>query len=167
MADRGEAGSTTLHIDPEGWVMAVQTAWRAAGHRMTEPRTRVLHYIAHYTTPFSAEHLYADLQQEEPAPGRATVYRALDQLTSEGWVARIHTSAGEVGYSLSWPGHVHHLICRSCGKVVAFEGCALDTLLNSLRQQTDFTIEGHLLEVYGQCANCHTVCYPASTITEI
>jgi Fur family ferric uptake transcriptional regulator len=123
---------------------------------MTEPRNRVLHYIASYTTPFSAEQLYADLQQEHLAPGRATVYRALEQLSSEGWVVRVHFNHVESGYSLSWPGHFHHLICTSCGKVVAFEGCALERLLDSLKQQTRFTIDGHLLEIYGHCSECTT-----------
>lgn len=155
MADMTVEQSTTIQINPDKWVTAVQAAWRSTGHRITEPRTRVLRCIARYTTPFSAEQLYADLQQRNAAPGRATVYRALEQLASEGWVARIHTSTGEAGYSPSWPGHVHHLICTSCGKVIPFEGCVLDTLLASLKQQTDFTIESHLLEIYGRCRSCH------------
>lgn len=155
MEQRTSVRSIPLSINPEQWMTAVQASWRATGHRITEPRNRVLRCIASYTTPFSAEQLYADLQQADTIPpGRATVYRALEQLTGEGWVARIHTHAGEAGYSASWPGHVHHLVCISCGKVVAFEGCTLDTLVTNLTRQTDFTIEGHLLEVYGRCADC-------------
>jgi Fur family ferric uptake transcriptional regulator len=146
--------SITLQIQPEKWIAAVEAAWRSTGHRMTEPRNRVLRSIAFYTTPFSAEQLYADLQQDRACPGRATVYRALEQLMSEGWLTRIHSPTGEAGYSPSWPGHIHHLVCRLCGKVVPFEGCALDNLLASLVRQTEFTIEGHLLEIYGLCAAC-------------
>ncbi len=147
--------STPIQMNPEQWIRAIQHAWRATGHRLTEPRNRVLRCIAHYTTPFSAEQLYADLQRDEDTPGRATVYRALEQLESEGWLARIHSgNGGESGYSASWPGHIHHLVCRSCGTVVAFEGCMLDALLTSLTRQTAFAIEGHLLEVYGLCAAC-------------
>lgn len=110
--------------------------------------------IASYTTPFSAEQLYAALQHDDLTPGRATVYRALEQLSQEGWIVRIHASGGESAYSRSWPGHIHHLVCTSCGYVVAFTGCALDGLLAQLAQQTGFQIKGHLLEVYGLCAVC-------------
>jgi Fur family ferric uptake transcriptional regulator len=147
-------GSAPISVNPERWVHAVQAAWRDTGHRMTEPRSQVLRYIASYSTPFSAEQLYAALQQDELSPGRATVYRALEQLSHEGWIVRIHVGGADSTYSLSWPGHIHHLVCTSCGRVVAFAGCALDTPLAQLSQQTGFQIEGHLLEVYGQCAAC-------------
>jgi Fur family ferric uptake transcriptional regulator len=121
---------------------------------MTEPRSRVLRQIASYTTPFSAEQVYAELQQDDFSPGRATVYRALEQLSSEGWVVRIYTGSSDSSYVPSWPGHIHHLVCRSCGKVIAFEGCGVGALLASLSEQTDFVVEGHMLEVYGLCADC-------------
>jgi Fur family ferric uptake transcriptional regulator len=148
------ARSKTLPLTPERWIAAVQQAWRAAGHRITEPRVRVLHSIASYEAPFSAEQLFADLQRGEGSTGRATVYRALEQLSSAGWIARIHTSSGESAYSPSWPGHVHHLVCSSCGKVIIFTGCALDSLMSGLAQQTGFAIAGHMLEVYGLCSAC-------------
>jgi Fur family ferric uptake transcriptional regulator len=146
--------SVPVHIHPEQWVRAVNNAWRSSGHRITEPRGRVVRHIATYTTPFSAEQLHADLQQDTDAPGRATVYRALEHLLHEGWIVRIHTGSGEASYYTSWPGHIHHLVCTSCGKVVTFEGCVIDNLLASLSHQTDFAIEGHLLEIYGRCADC-------------
>jgi Fur family ferric uptake transcriptional regulator len=154
-AEHHHEGSAPVPVNPERWVSAVQAAWRTAGHRMTEPRSQVLRYIASYSTPFSAEQLYAALQQDQLSPGRATVYRALEQLSHEGWIVRIHVGGNnDSTYSVSWPGHIHHLVCTSCGHVVAFAGCALETLLTQLSQQTGFQIEGHLLEVYGLCAAC-------------
>jgi Fur family ferric uptake transcriptional regulator len=147
--------SAPVQIEAGEWVQAVEDAWRTSGHRITEPRIRVLRCISSYTTPFSAEQLYTDLQQDNTfTPGRATVYRALEQLASAGWIARIHTTTGEAGYCTSWPGHIHHMVCTSCGKVVAFRGCELDRVLVSLTRQTDFAIEGHMLEIYGLCADC-------------
>jgi Fur family ferric uptake transcriptional regulator len=142
-------------VEPSGWMAAVRDAWHAEGLRATEPRTRVLQTIARYTTPFSAEQLYADLRgQSEAHTGRATVYRTLEQLHSAGWLARIHQQGGEAGYVPSFPGHLHHLVCTSCGVVIAFEGCALDELVARLAAQTSFAIEGHLLQLYGRCADC-------------
>lgn len=146
--------SDTIRVNPESWKQSVRSAWQAAGSRLTEPRARVLDAIGAYHTPFSAEQLYADLGSEGDPPGRATVYRTIEQLSGAGWLARIHTQAGEAGYVPSLPGHLHHLICTECGVVIAFEGCALDDLLARLALQTDFAIEGHLLQLYGRCAQC-------------
>ncbi len=149
-----QSQSTTVRVNPDAWVKTVRSAWQAAHQRMTEPRIRLLRRIANYTTPFSAEQLYADLQADGPPPGRATVYRTIDQLHSAGWLARIHTGGTEAGYIVSWPGHLHHLVCTNCGTVIAFEGCALGDLLANLARETDFAIEGHLLQIYGRCATC-------------
>lgn len=149
-----EPESATVRVDPEAWERGVRAAWQSGGHRLTEPRTRVLQTILRYAIPFSAEQLYADLSQDDDPPGRATVYRTLEQLHTSGWLARIHAQTGEAGYVPSFPGHLHHLICTRCGVVIAFEGCALDSLVAQLTNQTHFAIEGHLLQLYGRCARC-------------
>lgn len=142
-------------VNAEAWASAVRGAWQAAGVRATEPRLRLLATMARYHAPFSAEQLYADLLVgTNDRPGRATVYRTIEQLHSAGWLARIHPQGAEAGYAPSFPGHLHHLVCTSCGVVIAFEGCALDELLARLALQTDFAIEGHLLQIYGRCADC-------------
>lgn len=150
-----EVPAPPARVNPDAWMQAVRGAWQAGGLRVTEPRLRVLQTITRYTAPFSAEQLYDDLSGDERT-GRATVYRTLEHLHSAGWLARIHGGAGDEGYVASFPGHVHHLVCTSCGTVIAFEGCALDELVARLAAQTDFTIEGHLLQLYGRCAACRT-----------
>jgi Fur family ferric uptake transcriptional regulator len=111
--------------------------------------------VAQYSAPFSAEELYAELKRQgDDRTGRATVYRTLDQLQSDGWLARIHPQGGEAGYAPSFPGHLHHLVCTNCGVVIAFEGCALDDLVARLAAQTSFAIDSHLLQLYGRCSRC-------------
>jgi Fur family ferric uptake transcriptional regulator len=150
-----EVLSQPARVNAEAWASAVRGAWHAAGLRATEPRLRLIATMARYAAPFSAEQLYGDLLAPDgDRPGRATVYRTIEQLHRAGWLARIHPQGAEVGYAPSFPGHLHHLVCTSCGVVIAFEGCALDALLARLAAQTDFAIEGHLLQLYGRCAEC-------------
>lgn len=150
-----EAPTQPAPVNPDAWIAAVRGSWQAGGLRATEPRLRLLETMARYTAPFSAEQLHSDMHAgPAESPGRATVYRTIEQLHSGGWLARIHSQGSEAGYAPSFPGHLHHLFCTSCGVVIAFEGCALEELLARLASQTSFAIEGHLLQLYGRCAAC-------------
>lgn len=141
-------------IDTQAWLSGVRAAWQRSGLRITGPRLRVIETIVSYRAPFSAEQLYADLCTHNEAPGRATVYRTIEQLHASGWLARIHGSVGEEGYVPCHPGHLHHLVCTQCGAVISFEGCDLEQMLARVAKETGFSVEGHLLQLFGRCAQC-------------
>src|SRR6266498_1531878 len=63
------------------------------GHRVTGPRRAILERIAQYNQPFSAEQLFKDVGGERGPIGRATVYRTVDLLHDDHWLARVHWSA--------------------------------------------------------------------------
>ena len=66
--------------------------------------------------------------------GRASVYRALEQLEQLGLVQRLEVSRGTAGYERVEPGghHHHHAICRRCGRMVPFEDPALERAIDRL-----------------------------------
>lgn len=147
------------------WTERVLTSLSARRHRVTGPRRTILDHIVLYTQPFSAEQLWMDLGGD-PANGtgpigRATIYRTVELLVEEGWLARVHWSRSketaaesEHAYVPVEQGHHHHLVCRSCGTVVAFEGCDVDDLLGGLARRLNFRVDGHWLEAYGLCQMC-------------
>ena len=142
------------------WVEHVLTDLSAQGHRVTEPRRAILERIVRYTQPFSAERLFKDLGGDSGPIGRATVYRTVDLLLNDRWLARVHWSVAkeaagdEHAYVPVEQGHQHHLVCRNCGSVAAFEGCDLDGLLGGLARRLNFRVDGHWLEIYGMCQVC-------------
>lgn len=136
------------------WCEHVLIDLSAAGHRVTEPRRQILEHILRYRQPFTAEELVADLAGAGLQIGRATVYRTLELLHEQSWLHLVHRPEGEHGYVVGEPGHQHHLVCRSCGMVVMFEGCELETLLGGLAERLHFRIEGHWLEASGLCRSC-------------
>jgi len=89
---------------------------------------------------------------------RRAVIRALledeDLLSELGFVRRIHAEEGCHSYATANHGHHHHLVCRSCGAAIEFQGCDLSPFLARLSQQTGYTIEDHLLELVGVCSTC-------------
>jgi Fur family ferric uptake transcriptional regulator len=143
------------------WVDKVLKELSARGYRVTEPRRAILERIAQYHQPFSAEQLFKDVGGEGGPIGRATVYRTVELLHSDHWLARVHWSAAKEGsiadehaYVPIEQGHQHHLICKNCGSVVAFEGCDIDGILGGLARRLNFRVDDHWLEVSGLCQVC-------------
>lgn len=146
------------------WVEKVLSHLSNQGHRVTSPRRALLERIAQYQHPFSAEQLFKDVGGEHGTIGRATVYRTVELLHDDHWLARVHWRAGnlvgsadEHAYVPIEQGHQHHLVCKRCGTVIAFEGCDLEQLLGGLAGRLNFRIEGHWLEIYGLCRACQRV----------
>jgi Fur family transcriptional regulator, ferric uptake regulator len=137
-----------------GWSERVVDHLAGEGHRLTGPRRRIVEFILRYTAPFTAEELLADLQRANIHVGRATVYRTLELLHTHQWLSLVHRPEGEHGYVVGEPGHQHHLVCRRCGNVIAFEGCEIESLLGGLAERLNFRIEGHWLEAFGVCRSC-------------
>ncbi len=136
------------------WSERVTNHFAAKGNRLTGPRRQILEQALHYTAPFTAEEMIADLGRANVQVGRATVYRTLELLHAHEWLRLVHRPGGEHGYVVGEPGHQHHLVCRSCGSVITFEGCELDTLLGGLAERLRFKIEDHWLEASGVCRSC-------------
>ena len=143
------------------WVDKVLKDLSGRGYRVTEPRRAIMERIAQYHQPFSAEQLFKDAGGEGGPIGRATVYRTVELLHDGHWLARVHWSAAkedsiadEHAYVPIEQGHQHHLICRNCGSVVAFEGCDIDGILGGLARRLNFRVDNHWLEVSGLCQVC-------------
>jgi len=121
---------------------------------MTSPRRAVVDAVLGRGRPFTAEQIVAELRDQAPGIGRATVYRTLEILASIDVLTRFLQADGRPAYIVGVPGHRHHLVCSNCGAVVAFTRCPVDDLVRDLTRDTDFAIQGHLLEVFGVCPDC-------------
>lgn len=124
------------------------------GYRSTAPRRAVVVDVLARARPFTAEEVVANLRERVPEIGRATVYRTLELLASVDVLSRVLRSDGHPAYIAGMPGHRHHLVCSDCGVAVAFSACPVDELVRDLSRDTRFSIEGHLLEVFGLCPAC-------------
>jgi Fur family transcriptional regulator, ferric uptake regulator len=127
-----------------------------AGYRLTGPRRAVVDAIQETDRSFTADELLQRLTGNDSGVGRATVFRTLDLLVQHGVLDRLHQPDGCHSYLLCGASdrHHHHLICSDCGAVVEFEDCSVQPLLDELSLRTNFQINGHWLEVFGQCSMC-------------
>lgn len=125
-----------------------------AGYRITQPRRAIIRALLEDESLSSAAQVHERASAHCPGIGLVTIYRTLDLLSEAGFVRRIHSQNGCHGYTPTRRGHWHHIVCRRCGAVVEFEGCDLVPFLNRLGAETGYTIEEHLLELVGLCAEC-------------
>ena len=133
----------------------IATLLRQHGYKLTPQRRAVLSVIALSHEHLTPAAIYEKVRQEHPNIGLVTVYRTLEVLTRLGLICEVHAGGNCRSYLMRRPTeHHHHLICSDCGTVVDFTDCDLSELEQRLSNETDFKIEGHLLEFVGQCQNC-------------
>lgn len=130
---------------------------REHGYKLTPQRRAVIRTIASTPDHLTPAGLYERARQEHPAIGLVTIYRTLDLLARLELICELHAGGSCHSYTVSPPGHHHHLICSHCGEVIDFSGYDLTGLEQRLRLETGFEIEGHLLEFTGRCRACQRV----------
>lgn len=125
---------------------------RRLGLRLTPQKQAVWRLFATSVRSLSVSEACQALRQE--GIGQATVYRVINSLHELGFLHLIHDPGGEHRYLAGPSGHIHHLVCRSCGVTSQVKDCDLSTLEKLLAAQTGFAVEGHRLEFFGLCADC-------------
>lgn len=144
--------------------VATDTAWaehalavlRDAGLRRGGARTAVVEALAHHDCAVTALELDEELRSRKPRVGRASVYRALDQLEQLGLVQRFEASRGIASYERVSPDghHHHHAICRDCGRMVPFEDPALESAIDRVSNRVRFEVTEHDIVLRGRCERC-------------
>jgi Fur family transcriptional regulator, ferric uptake regulator len=135
----------------------IRAAFEEVCQRNTRPRRIIaeqLIALAESGTNFTIDDLWQALRQEETRLGRATVYRSVEMLVAKGLLDRIEFADGTHHYRVCSGGHHHHLTCTCCHRVVEVEVCLPADQFTSIGKQTDFSIEGHSLTLFGLCPNC-------------
>jgi Fur family ferric uptake transcriptional regulator len=127
---------------------------RRSGYKVTRARRVVLEALHAMTGHATAADVVARVQANAPGVGRASVYRALDLFSQLGLVQASGLGGTVTTYVLTPAGHHHHLICVRCHKTVEFDECYLADWQQQLAERFGFQINGHLVELYGQCRDC-------------
>ena len=129
---------------------------RQHGYKLTPQRRVVIQAITSNQEHLTATAIYQKVHQDQLNIGLVTIYRTLEILTGLKLICELHAEDNCRSYTISAPGHHHHLICSNCGKVVDFPSCELEEAQQNLSRQTGFRINNHLLEFVGLCQTCQT-----------
>ena len=135
----------------------IHAAFIAMSQRHTRPRRIIEERIielAKSGANFTIDDLWQSIREIEPRLGRATVYRAVETLVNLGLLNRVEFADGIHHYRVCDDGHHHHLTCIQCRRVVEVDICVPTELLTAVTNQTNFSIEGHSLTLFGRCSTC-------------
>lgn len=134
---------------------------RKKGLKVTNQRMQVLEAVASCPGKhLTAEEIYAVVHKKHPEVGLATIYRTLQLLSELDMITKVNFDDGFVRYEArdfedgdSRHCH-HHLICKGCGAVLAFEDDLLEELEEAIRKTSGFFVVDHEVKFYGYCREC-------------
>lgn len=134
------------------WVDDALRALRREGGRGGAARERVVSLLAEQSCVLTA----AEIDRRLPQVGRASVYRALEQLEGLGLIQRLDVGGGAAGYERLGPGgdHHHHLLCRDCGRLIPFHDEGLERAIGSVGRESGFRVTSHEVTLQGTCGGC-------------
>jgi Fur family ferric uptake transcriptional regulator len=101
--------------------------------------------------PLSPEEVMAFAQKESDAPSIATVYRNINGLVEDEWLAPVQIPGYPTRYEVAGKAHHHHFQCNDCGAVHELEGCHVP---NKPKLPRGFKYINHEFFVYGICSTC-------------
>ena len=105
----------------------------------------------------SIDELLTEVRKRSPHIGYATVYRTLLLLVEAGIAHQRQFHDGQSRFEINTAHHHDHLICTACGKIVEFESELIEDTQEKIAQKHHFHLTGHKMELYGLCADCHTL----------
>ena len=125
------------------------------GLRSTDQRRLIVETFFKSPNHVSIEELLAQVREQDPKVGYATVYRTLKLLTECGVAFERRFGDGLARYELADDeAHHDHLICIECGTIVEFEEPRVEALQEAVATQHGYELRSHKHELYGICGDC-------------
>ncbi|WP_281559455.1 zinc uptake transcriptional repressor Zur [Thalassomonas sp. RHCl1] len=141
----------------QGLLQQAQQVCQQRGARLTKIREQVFLLLAEHDGAVGAYELLEELKAIDPAAKPATIYRALDFLSKQGFVHKIESiNAFVMCHHFSECNHpVQLLICDECGHVEEIQSNNFDLALRSMADASGFNISHQIIEAHGTCQACN------------
>lgn len=126
----------------------------------TKQRDLILEQIIDYQEEsFSADDLLFQMRKNEMKVSKATVYRTLEKLESEGLVRKYYVSPSQsafyqyIGNHLNCEDH-YHCVCYQCDQLFHIDCKDFDDLEAHFNEEHSFKIDLSQTILYGICEKC-------------
>lgn len=142
-------------MSTESLVSRARTLCEQKGARFTAIREKVFRLMAQSQGGQGAYELLEQLKASEPAAKPATIYRALEFLTEQGFIHKIESNNS---FMLCHHFGHHHpaqlLICKCCGNVTELHSSTLQQEFSRLAEVSGFVLQHQTIEGRGTCRSC-------------
>ena len=129
---------------------------RQHGLQVTAQRLGVLRAVSE--RPHStADDLYTVVRADIGAISRQAVYDALAALGDKGLLRRIQPAGSPARYEDRVGDNHHHLICRSCGRMVDVDCAVGDTPCLTAADDSGYEVEEAEVIYWGRCPQCAVI----------
>ena len=128
---------------------------KSKNRKQSKQRDEILGVFLKSPRHLTANELYRQVQENNPAIGFATVYRTLKLFCEAGICREMALEDGVTRYERQ-EGHEHHdhLVCTKCGKVVEVVDQIIEEHQHRLFKKHGFHPQRHRMELYGTCKAC-------------
>ena len=128
---------------------------RQRGFRFTPQRQAILQVMHLLDAPETAEGILKQASTVTIGINRSTVYRTLEVLSDLGFISVIEAADGQRQYLLLAGEEPHiHLVCQSCGRVIAVSFNRHDSLVKHLWDEHHFKVNPNTFTISGICRDC-------------
>ncbi len=128
---------------------------REAGQKTTPQRLMIFSALRHADGHLTAGDIYEQVRTEYPYVDISTVYRTLSVLKELRLVSETNMGTGDTTYEwVRQQGLHHHLICRSCDRVVSLDHRYLEDLGAEILAESGFKPDIDHFAIFGLCAKC-------------
>ena len=126
---------------------------RDRGLTVTAQRVAVLRALT--SGPHStADEVYATVHRELGSVSRQAVYDVLAALTDKGILRRIQPAGSPARYEDRVGDNHHHLICRSCGRMIDVDCAVGDAPCLTADDAAGYEIDEAEVIFWGRCPEC-------------
>jgi Fur family ferric uptake transcriptional regulator len=120
--------------------------------RKTRQRDAIKSIFVEQPRPLTPQEVLDGAKLQVPGLGIATVYRTINGLLEEGFLAPIDIPGQSTCYEVAGLKHHHHFHCDACERTYDVEGCPASLSNIDL---PGFTVDRHDVIFYGRCQSCN------------
>ncbi len=123
--------------------------------RLTKQRQAILQVFHQQDSLMTAQEVYELVRLTHPRMSLGTIYRNLELLTIQSFLAKIVFPDGKARFELIHSEKPnHHLICLSCGQSVHIPWCPINEKMTAFMNGKYFTPQYHQFDIFGICSEC-------------
>lgn len=122
--------------------------------RVTRPRMLIEQTLSELSRFVTAQEITDILRRRGTRIGTATAYRNLQSMAEQGRLDVIHLNGETLYRACADRHHHHHIMCRSCGKIIEIEIPGLEQWIEQATAKLHYVDVTHVLEIYALCPRC-------------